>query len=147
MNRLATATFTGAGPIRSMREVGIDFNAETRTLTFDKTKFEQALDRDPNAVAQLFESENTGISARFTAVTDRLAGIDNSVLLNRNATIQRQIESINDRIDSQTERLESYQNRLLRQFFRMEETLARMQRSQTAVGSIQSIPAISSSNR
>lgn len=147
LNRLATATFTGAGPIRSMREVGIDFNAETRTLTFDKTKFEQALDRDPNAVAQLFESENTGISARFTAVTDRLAGIDNSVLLNRNATIQRQIESINDRIDSQTERLESYQNRLLRQFFRMEETLARMQRSQTAVGSIQSIPAISSSNR
>ena len=147
LNRLATATFTGAGPIRTLREIGIEFNAETRNLEFDKSKFEQALERDPSGVAQLFESENTGVAARFTAVTDRLAGIDNSVLLNRNTTLQRQIESINDRIGSQSQRLESYQNRLLKQFFRMEETLARMQRSQTAVGSIQSIPPLTSSNR
>ncbi|MDP1564518.1 MAG: flagellar filament capping protein FliD, partial [Pirellulaceae bacterium] len=143
LNRLASATFTGAGTIRSLREVGIDFDAETRTLKFDKAKFDQALDQNPTAVAQFFEAENTGVAARFTAVTDRLAGIDNSVLLNRNSTLQRQIETVNDRITSQTQRLESYQNRLLNQFYRMEETLSRMQRSQTAVNSIQPLPSIS----
>ncbi|MBL8855125.1 MAG: flagellar filament capping protein FliD [Planctomycetaceae bacterium] len=141
LNRLASATFTGAGTIRSLREVGIEFDAETRTLTLDKTKFNQVLEQNPSAVVQFFESENTGVAARFTAVTDRLAGVDNSVLLNRNTTLQRQIETINDRIDAQTQRLEAYQNRLLNQFYRMEETLSRMQRSQTAVNSIQSLPS------
>jgi flagellar hook-associated protein 2 len=143
LNRLATATFTGAGPIRSLREVGIDFDAETRTLKFDKAQFTEALEQNPKAVVQLFEAENTGVAARFTAVTDRLAGIDNSVLLNRNATLQRQIETVNDRITAQSQRLEAYQSRLLNQFYRMEETLSRMQRSQTAVNSIQQIPTIS----
>lgn len=143
LNRLASATFTGAGPIRSLREVGIDFDAETRTLKFDKSQFTQVLEQNPTAVVQFFESANTGVAARFTAVTDRLAGIDNSVLLNRNNTLQRQIETINDRIDGQSQRLEAYQTRLLNQFYRMEETLSRMQRSQTAVNSIQSIPAFS----
>jgi flagellar hook-associated protein 2 len=143
LNRLASATFTGAGTIRTLREVGIEFDAENRNLTFDKAKFEQILEQNPTAVVQFFETANTGVAARFTEVTDRLAGVDNSVLLNRNSTLQRQIESVNSRIDSQTQRLDAYQSRLLNQFFRMEETLARMQRSQTAVNSIQSIPAIS----
>ncbi|MBL8888914.1 MAG: flagellar filament capping protein FliD [Planctomycetaceae bacterium] len=143
LNRLASATFTGAGPIRSLREVGVDFDAETRTLKFDKTKFAQALEQNPTAVVQFFETANTGVAARFTAVTDRLAGIENSVLLNRNSTLQRQIETINDRIDSQSLRLEAYRERLLNQFFRMEETLSRIQRSQTAVNSIQPSPSIS----
>jgi len=147
LNRLATARYTDAGTIRSLREVGIEFDAENRTLKLDSEKLTQALEQDPDAVAQFFSQETTGVAARFLAVTDRLAGIDNSVLLNRNATLQRQIETVNERIELQSQRLDAYQQRLLKQFFRMEETLARMQRNSTSLGSIQSIPPINRSNR
>jgi flagellar hook-associated protein 2 len=147
LNRLATARYSDAGTIRSLREVGIEFDAESRTLKLDKEKLTQALERDSDAVSEFFSAETNGVAARFLAVTDRLAGIDNSVLLNRNSTLQRQIETINERIDLQTQRLDAYQERLLRQFFRMEETLARMQRNSTSLGSIQSIPPITTSNR
>lgn len=139
LNRLATSVFSGAGSLKSLREVGIEFDAENRNLTLDETKLGQLLESDPDSVAEFFETEESGVAARFLAVTDRLAGIDNSVLLNRNNTLQRQIETINDRIDSQTDRLDAYRTRLLTQFIRMEETLSRLQRGSTAVNSIQPI--------
>ena len=139
LNRLATSVFSGAGSLKSLREVGIEFDAENRNLTLDETKLGQLLESDPDSVAEFFETEESGVASRFLAVTDRLAGIDNSVLLNRNNTLQRQIETINDRIDSQTDRLDAYRTRLLTQFIRMEETLSRLQRGSTAVNSIQPI--------
>jgi len=147
LSRLATGAFQGSGSIRGLREVGIEYDAESRTLKFDKEKFTQTYASDPQAVAQFFEEEEHGVAARFLKVTDRLAGIDNSLLLNRNNALQRQIETLNERIELQDRRLDAYQNRLMNQFFKMEETLARLQRNSTALNSLQIIPPIAPRNR
>lgn len=146
LTRLATGSINGAGSLGSLREVGIEYDFETKKLTFDKAKFAELYNQDPAKVAEFFEKETNGVSARFQQVTDRLAGIDNSLLLNRNNALQRQIETFNEQIENKTTRLNAYQNRLLSQFFKMEETLSRLQENQTALNALQIIPPIGSNN-
>ena len=157
LTRLATGTFKKVGNLSNLRDLGITYDYEAEKLEFDETKFQEVLAADPEAVAEFFyksttidlgngetETTETGISVQFQKVTDRLAGIDNSVLLNRNNTLQRQIEIFNERIDLKNARLESQQTRLLTMFYKMEETLSRLQESQTALGAMQIIPPIGS---
>lgn len=159
LSRLATGRFDRVGNLSSLRDIGIEYDYESETLTFDEDKFKEVLTANPNDVADFFyksttvdlggdetETVETGIAVRFQEVTDKLAGIDNSVLLNRNNALQRQIEVYNDRIELKNARLEAQQTRLLKMFYKMEETLSRLQEGQTALNSIQVIPPIGSSN-
>ncbi len=144
LTRLATGTISKAGEFTNLRQIGITYSFESETLEFDETKFKEAFAEDPTAVAAFFETEDNGVSDRFQAVADRLAGVDNSILLNRNNALQRKIETFNERIDLKTERLSTYEARLRNQFFKMEETLSRIQQNQTSLGSIQYIPPVGS---
>lgn len=147
LTRLATGRFSGAGEFSSLREIGIEYDFENQQLKLDENKFREAFTEDPEGVREFFEAEDFGVSARFQDVTDRLAGIDNSVLINRNKTLQNQIDNNNARITEKNETLDRQRTRLLLQFYRNEETLSRLQEGQTAIASIQPIPPVTSSSR
>lgn len=159
LTRLATGAFKKVGNLASLRDIGVEYDFETEKLTFDEDKFKEVLNADPEAVADFFyqstttelggdetETTESGVAVRFLEVTDRLAGIENSLLLNRNNALQRQIETFAERIELKNVRLQAQQTRLLKMFYKMEENLSRLQESQTALNAMQIVPPIGSSS-
>ncbi len=135
--------FRGAGSIGSLGQLGISLNEEGK-LTFDQSKFNAAIEADPEAVQEFFTNEDSGFSVKAKAVADRLAGVDNGVLLNRSTALQAQIDQNNQRIGSMNLRLDRQRTRLLTQFYNMETTISRLQQNLTALNQLQIIPPLGS---
>ncbi|MEZ6090088.1 MAG: flagellar filament capping protein FliD [Pirellulaceae bacterium] len=140
LGNLLTGRISGAGEIKSLAEVGLRLT-ETGKMNFDAAKLNEKLDSDPEAVKTFFTSETTGVSARLKKSVDSLAGINNSVLLNRNRSLQERIDTNNQRIASYNTRLEKEESRLLAQFYAMEQAIAKLQSNQQFLGNITLITA------
>ena len=73
---------------------------------------------------------------------DQLAGEDSAALDSRTETLTDIIESNTDRIAAMDERLTRQQEILLTEFARLESTIATMQRSLSALATLQIIPPL-----
>ncbi len=138
---LATRQIFGAGPIRTLAEVGVTVN-EDGTLAFNDAKLKEKFAEDSQAVSDFFTTPTLGVAARFDAAVEVLAGVGRSVLIGRNLTLQSRIDDNNDRAAFLTERLERERERLLNQFFQLESIIGKLQNSLQAVSSIQALPSL-----
>jgi flagellar hook-associated protein 2 len=145
LSRLVTGRQLFSGPIRSLAELGISINDQGE-LSLDKSKLQARFDSDPQAVADFFADEETGFAEKADAVLERLVGKDNSLLLNRAETLQRQMDAYAERIEAWDARLEKRRERLFLQFTRLEEMIARIQNNLTAIQQIQFIGPIQTTN-
>ncbi len=139
LSRFVSGEIRGAGTLRSLAQIGISLN-DDGTLEYDETKLKELLATNPQAVEAFLTTEEFGVAARLNALIEKLAGIGNSLLINRNQAIQRQIELNNDRIAALNKRLERQQQALLTQFFRLENIVARMQNTLNALANLQIVP-------
>jgi flagellar capping protein FliD len=146
--------------VRSLADLGITLrssidddarNKETGKLYFDADKFEEAWNRDPEAVQKFFFDEreyldskgetvtaNYGWAQKFTDVVNKLAG-DADQVGKVNARLDTLTETIdrNDiRLAFMQERLDFKRNMYLKQFYAMEQAMARMSNDMSAVGNI-----------
>ncbi len=137
-SRLLSGRISGAGEFASLGQVGLSLT-ETGGLDLDEQKFTEALASNPDDVETFFTSEQTGLSDRLSNLGERLAGVENGMLLNRGETLSAQIEFNNTRIESLNTRLERERERLLRQFYATEEAIARIQNNQAALEQIRPI--------
>jgi len=135
MTTLVTSRFEVGGRYHSLEEVGITFN-ETGKLSFNESKFNEALATDPEAVEQLFATEDTGVSARFGELIEQLAGEDNSLLERRMESLDDRIADNEERIERMTASLSNERERLLTQFYNMELAVSRIQTNLNALDSI-----------
>ncbi|MCH8342780.1 MAG: flagellar filament capping protein FliD [Planctomycetes bacterium] len=142
-----------------LSQVGIRVGAEG-VLTFDKDKFREAYENDPEAVENLFaafkgstttekeiadgvtvnviEQEFTvlGLGDLFDQLLDGLTNsIDGTVTL-ADQVFQDQIDLTNKRIEAFDVRLEARRERLERQFLAMEKALAQLQAQNNALLSL-----------
>ncbi|GIW96685.1 MAG: hypothetical protein KatS3mg111_0018 [Pirellulaceae bacterium] len=140
-SRLITGTFPGAGPIRSLVQLGIRLNDQGR-LEFDEDKFTAQYNADPDAVKEFFTAEDFGFSARARAVADSLAGVEGGSLLQRSNTLSAQIDANSARIETLQTRLDKQRERLLLEFYNMETTIARIQQNLSALDQLQIIPPL-----
>jgi flagellar hook-associated protein 2 len=138
---LVTGRVLGAGKIQSLAELGISIDKEGK-LSFDKTKLEARFASDPEAVKEFFSAQTVGLAHRMDQLIERLAGIDDSMLVTRGQALQRQMESIAARIDFLNERLDRSRERLLNQFYQMELIVGRIRNNLTAISQIAYIPPI-----
>ncbi len=138
---LITGRFFGAGPIRSLEEVGLSLDG-TGKLRFDEEKFSSRYAEDPEAVEKLFTDEEFGVSTKFVDVAQQLAGVDNSLLINRTQTLQRTMELNGERIGSLTAALDAERESLLEEFFRLETAIGKLQNNLAALGRIQALPPL-----
>lgn len=131
----------------SLTEIGFSTGAigsapgSTTTLTFDAETFREALDANPNRVAQLLGAEETASGANvgiMTEVKSYLDRISNStgIFSERQRSAGRQIDDIGDRIETLNERLDRKQQRLEAQFTLLERTLADLQTQQTSLAGL-----------
>lgn len=146
LSRLVTGRFINDGSIRSLGELGISID-DQGNLALDRTKLQSRFDSDAESVVQFFTDADRGFAAKADAVLERIVGRDNSLLVNRIESLQKQIESFSDRIANWNIRLETNRQRLTSQFFKLEEIVARIQNNLSAISQIQFIGPIQSSRR
>ncbi|HEX4970037.1 MAG TPA: flagellar filament capping protein FliD, partial [Steroidobacteraceae bacterium] len=97
----------------------------TGALELDTAKLQEALDSDPDAVAQLFGSEN-GVAARLFAQVDaRLAS--SSDLESRNTSLKRDLDQIADDKEALALRMEQVEARYRKQFTALDSLLSQLQ--------------------
>ncbi|QDV69555.1 Flagellar hook-associated protein 2 [Rosistilla carotiformis] len=135
LGSLFTGRINGAGDIKSLGEIGIRLS-DTGQMTFDSAKLTAKLETEPDSVKDFFTTDSTGFSSRVQDAIDKIAGVESSVLLNKNDALQRRIETNNDRIASYNLRLESEEARLYKQYYAMEEAISKLQSNQSYISNI-----------
>jgi len=141
--RLLSGSFTGSGfgSIRSLGQIGVRLG-ENGKLNVDEGKLREALTEDRAGFESLFinidsnTDENRGFVGQLDRLADRLAGAENSMLIGKTQTLTTQLERNNDRVESLNERLASERERLLKQYYAMEEAIAKIQSNQQYVSQI-----------
>lgn len=146
-SRLLTAPIRSGtgGAIRSLPELGIKLG-ENGKLTFDKTKFSEALQDNPEAVKDFFTNSTNGFAKRAKEVSDTLAGVDNGALLARTKALQTTIEQNNSRLGKMDSALATQKTRLQNQFYAMEQAISKLQSNLTSINQLSSSLLSSSSS-
>lgn len=141
LSRILTGRHAGLGGVTTLAELGVSFD-EGGKMVFDKEKLAARFAADPEGVAAFFTKETTGFSAKIDAAFERLAGANNSVLLNRADALNRQIESMVSKLNDFDALLEANRERLLMQFYNMELAISKIQSNLTAINSISYIAPV-----
>jgi flagellar hook-associated protein 2 len=141
LSQMVTGRYFNDGSIQSLAELGISVDDKGQ-LSFDAVKLEERFQSDPEAVTEFFADEDRGFAVKADALIEKLVGADNSMLINRAQTIQRQLDQLAERITIWDERLERSRQRLMLQFFRLEELVSRIRNNLSAISQIQFIPPI-----
>jgi flagellar hook-associated protein 2 len=105
----------------------------------DTSELRDAIESGGQDVEDFFSTSDSGLAAKLDSLAEKLAGETNGMLMNRSDTLSTQIEFNNDRIEALNERLESERERLLRQYYSMEQAIAKIQSNQQAVSQISPI--------
>ncbi len=125
MNALRTA-FTSAvegTEIPNLASIGITTSKDTGGLVFNESAFETALEKNPDAIVELFGQEDTGIVARMDAMVERYTDSFDGLIKNNTDTWRRRIDSADDSIARGEARIERFEARMNRQFSAMEQII------------------------
>jgi flagellar hook-associated protein 2 len=141
---LVTSRYRGFGSVQSLEELGIGVNDKGR-LEFNEMEFRDAYAENSEDVQSLFTTPDTGITAKFNTIAEQLAGVSNSTLIGQSSALQIKIDNNSARVRDLNESLEREREALLLQFYRLEETISRLQASQSAIAQIQPISLFSGS--
>lgn len=111
-----------------MNQMGIQFN-KSGSITFDKEKFEKAIEDDFNGVAEAISGEGGFVSQMRTVLsgyTQPLTGL----LSTRERSMRERINSIDRNIDQAERRADQRVQSLVERFSRLQSTLGAMQQQQ-----------------
>ena len=146
LSRLATDRYLGVGTFESLGEIGILIDDQGQ-LQLDRARLSQAFADDAGSLQSLFGDETNGVVAKFNDAVELLAGADNGLLTNRNDSLQATIDTNQLRIDQFNASLDRQRERLLLEFFQLEQIIAGLQASQSALAALQPLaPLVSTSN-
>jgi flagellar hook-associated protein 2 len=139
-----TARYTGLGDLQSLEQIGLSV-ADDGTLELDASKLEAAFEDDPDGVEEFLTNSQNGVAVKISAIVDRLAGAEDSLLAARSDALQASIAANDDRLTKFEESLERQQERMFLQFYQLEAIIAKMQTSLTAIQNLQVLPPLTSS--
>ena len=142
LSRLLSGRFFGAGSIQSLAEIGIGFGQDG-TLSLDESKLQSKFQSDPQALREFFANETFGFAAKLGDLIDGLARKDSSLLSQRLETLKSKIETNEARVEFMNERLDVERERLLRDFYRMELAIGKMQTNLFAIEQFSPIAPLS----
>lgn len=117
---------TGNEAYQLLSQVGITSDTQGK-LTFNRSKFEEALASDESAVAGVFTQETFGIAGRLESQIDLYTDGVEGLLKARTDGFDRLVKSTTDRIEQSERRLELYQKQLEQKYANLESLLSRLQ--------------------
>ena len=137
----------------SLTQIGINIGSGGK-LSFDQSKFGQALTNDPDAVEALFTFKETETDEDTNEVTITKAGIGVSIdelladLTESDGTVQNKLDLIADQIEANKTRIEDLDESLARkranleaEFAAMEIALAQLQSQSQSILGLQALAA------
>jgi flagellar hook-associated protein 2 len=142
MSRMMTSRFFGVGNLQSLEQVGLSFS-EDGHLEFAELKLKDAFAAAPEAVQAFFTTDDLGFADKFNAVVETLAGEENSVLMLRNETLQKQIDNNYNRIEFFNSRLEKEEERLLTYYYKLELAISKIKSNMSVVEQLASLATTS----
>ena len=145
LSRLITDRYQGVGNFESLEDIGLSIDDKGK-LQLNKSELQEAFSDNPNGLKSLFTDASNGVVAKFNDAIDRLAGAENGLLTNRNDSLQATIDINQTRIEQFNESLERQRETLLLQFYQLEEVIAGLQQSQTALDALQPVAPLVSVN-
>jgi flagellar hook-associated protein 2 len=128
---------TGNEAYQLLSQVGITSDTQGK-LTFNRSKFEEALASDENAVAGVFTQETFGIAGRLESQIDLYTDGVDGLLKARTDGFDRLVKSTTDRIEQSERRLELYQKQLEQKYANLESLLSRLQSQGSGLTSLNS---------
>jgi flagellar hook-associated protein 2 len=141
LSRVLTDRFRGVGSFQALKEIGLSVAGDGK-LELNKSRLKSAFETKPEALREFFSNSESGVAAKISAAVDRLAGADESLLASRSDALQSTIAANQSRIDRFTTQLEKQEERLFMQFYQLEQIIAKLQQSQTALENMQVIPPL-----
>lgn len=128
---------TGNDAFQMLNQIGIKSDTAGK-LTFERTKFEEALAADETAVAAVFGDATNGISTKLMAQIEVYTDSVDGLLKARSDGFDRMVKQTQSRIDQSEDRLERYQESLEKKYANLESLLSRLQSQGSSLGSFQS---------
>ncbi|MEO6596708.1 MAG: flagellar filament capping protein FliD, partial [Planctomycetota bacterium] len=117
---------TGNTSYELFAQIGVTSDRQGK-LTFNQSKFEEALADDENAVAAVFTNSTSGIANRLitqlSVYTDSVDGL----IKTRSEGYDRQVKQTQDRIDQGERRLGVFQKQLEAKYANLESLLSKLQ--------------------
>ena len=133
-----TGRYFGVGKFQTLAQFGITVD-ENGKLTLDQSALDNRLATDSEDVAKFFADENIGFAKKLDDSLEKMVGRDNSLLVNRAAALNRQIEDNSSRSAFLQERLDKARTRLRNQFYQMELAISRIQSNTSAITTLQGL--------
>ncbi|MBX3258188.1 MAG: flagellar filament capping protein FliD [Labilithrix sp.] len=130
------------GDYRSLSAVGISLSRDG-LMSFDASKLDAALERDPESVRRLFvtdaQSGATGVMKTLSdAITNLVTG-DSGAVKSRIDALSAQSRRLVESRSKKEERVLAYEQQLRRQFASLDQAMSRYQAMSNALGSITSL--------
>jgi flagellar hook-associated protein 2 len=136
LTRLMLRPFGGTdGSLSRSFSVGLRLGAGNR-LEFDRERFEEAYERSPEDVEQLFATGESGFAAVIKETLEDMTRSFDGLITRKDEVLKDQQELLNQRIDGLNILLEAKRARLEAQFIGLESTLAALQDQQGALNGL-----------
>ena len=131
----AAVSGTGNAAFQMLAQVGVTSDTAGK-LTFNRTKFEEALAEDEDAVAKIFTDPTKGVAATLIDKIDLYTDSVDGLIKSRSDTFDRQVKQTQSRIDNSERRLTIYQKQLEAKYASLENLLGKLQSQGSAVNNI-----------
>jgi flagellar hook-associated protein 2 len=129
------------GSITSLAALGITVGQDG-TLSLNTDQLESQLASNPQAVQSFFSTANAGLSAKFKAQIDQLAGPNQSLLVNQTTALATEIANNTARIAVLNSKISADQTRLTAEFDNAELVVSELQANMNALSAIQGFATI-----
>ena len=131
----AAVSGTGNAAFQMLAQVGVTSDTAGK-LTFNRTKFEEALAEDEDAVAKIFTDPAKGVASTLIDKIDLYTDSVDGLIKSRSDTFDRQVKQTQSRIDNSERRLTIYQKQLEAKYASLENLLGKLQSQGSAVNNI-----------
>ncbi len=142
----------GISTYNAFSSVGISTGSSTTTnvstvsvaLVFDKTKFEKAMNDNPDEVKKLFinnDAENpsyNGVMTKLENLVDSYLDIEKGYFAIKDNSFNSQISTLNQSLTRKQNAVEAYRERLTKQFQNMDTYIANLQSASSYLSSLSS---------
>ncbi|MDR3108978.1 MAG: flagellar filament capping protein FliD [Planctomycetaceae bacterium] len=154
VTKILRSSFNDLGVLKSLADFGLTFSLtavdETTgapihgsggKLEFDETKFDALYESNPDAIEEFFfkqkevynfekkeyEKVSDGFSERFKVIANSLTATEGSLTAGLFASYKANIDKNYERATFMEARLQTKKNRMLKQFYNMEQVMAKIQ--------------------
>jgi len=130
LRNLATSAVKDEGNFRTLSSVGIEID-RNGVMSFDKSKFEEALQESSEEVTSLFKGTSDkegfdGVAQRMDSYLDQLMQSNTGLIPRRLNFYDNRIDSLNDDIEDVQRKVQLTRDRYVEQFAAMESAISEM---------------------